>query len=119
MHKAIRQFVFLAASIFSSSVLGDYVVNRIDYIDPTTGAPAPYTQLWATNSNAQALGFASFDGGVTTFSFVYDPASGNFVRIPQPPGFDGITSSATAIGINEAGVMTGGVTGLLGAARPL
>lgn len=107
MHKAIRQFVLLAAIGFSSSAFGDYVFNRIDYIDPATGAVAPFTQLWSTNRNAQAVGFASVDGGVTGFSFVYDAASGNFVRIPQPPGFDGITSSANAIGINEAGVMTG------------
>jgi len=45
---------------------------------------------------------------VTGFSFVYDPETGNYVRLPLPPGFDGITTFANPIGINDAGVMTGG-----------
>src|SRR3989441_1941954 len=72
----------------------------------------PYTTLfrsllWSINNKGNALGTASFDGGTTSFSFVYDPATGNYVRPPLPPGFDGITSDAGEIGINDAGVMTG------------
>src|SRR6267143_7352 len=112
MYTAARQqmtrlaFSFLAA-VFSNSVFGDYVANQIDYIDPTTGAVANYTVLWGNNNNGNALGTASFDRGATSFSFVYDPATGNYVRLPLPPGFDGITSFATPIGINDAAVMTG------------
>jgi hypothetical protein len=107
MYTAIRCGFVLAAAVFSSSVFGDYVANRLDYVDPGTGAVANFTQLWSSNNKGNALGFASFDGGVTIFSFVYDPATGNYVRLPLPPGFDGITSFASPIGINDAGVMTG------------
>jgi len=37
--KVMRQSVVLAAAIFSSPVSADYVVNRVDYIDPATGGP--------------------------------------------------------------------------------
>ncbi len=107
MYTAIRCAFVLAAAVFSSSVFGDYVANRLDYVDPGTGAVANFTQLWSINSKGNALGAASFDGGVTIFSFVYDPATGNYVRLPLPPGFDGITSFASPLGINDAGVMTG------------
>ncbi len=107
MYTAIRCAFVLAAAVFSSSVFGDYVANRLDYVDPGTGAVANFTQLWSINSKGNALGAASFDGGVTIFSFVYDPATGNYVRLPLPTGFDGITSFASPIGINDAGVMTG------------
>src|SRR6266511_4404574 len=111
MYTVVRQIVrfafVLAAAVFSSSVFGDYVANRLDYVDPGTGAVANFTQLWSINSKGNALGAASFDGGVTIFSFVYDPATGNYVSLPLPPGFDGITSFASPIGINDAGVMTG------------
>jgi hypothetical protein len=107
VRKAIRHLAVLAATVFSSSALSDYVVNRVDYIDPATGAVAPYSQLWSLNNNGQAIGFASYDGGVSGFAFVYDPASGNYLTPPQPPGFDGVISSAGAVSINDAGVMTG------------
>jgi hypothetical protein len=107
MYTAIRCAFVLAAAVFSSSVFGDYVANRIDYVDPGNGAVANFTQLWSINSKANALGFASFDGGVTGFSFVYDPETGNYVRLPLPPGFDGITTFAQPTSINDAGVMTG------------
>src|SRR6266702_2294960 len=108
MYTAVRRaFVVLIAAVFSSSVFGDYVANRIDYVDPGNGTVANFTQLWAINNRGNALGFGSFDSGVTGFSFVYDPATGNYLRLPQPPGFDGITSFAQAVGINDAGVMTG------------
>ena len=107
MYTAIRCAFVLAAAVFSSSVFGDYVANRLDYVDPSNGAVANFTQLWSTNNKANALGFASFDGGVTGFSFVYDPETGEYVRLPLPPGFDGITTFANPIGINDAGVMTG------------
>src|SRR5882762_9904440 len=112
MYTATRQqmarlaFSFLA-TVFSSSVFGDYVANQIDYIDPSNGSVANFTLLWSINNRGNALGTASFDGGVTLFSFVYDPATGNYVRLPLPPGFDGITSDAGVVGINDAGVMTG------------
>jgi hypothetical protein len=108
VHKAIRQFVFLAASIFSSSVLGDYVVNRIDYADAVTGTAAQVTQLWTINNNGQVLGAASVGAGVGDFFyFLYDPASGTFARLPQPPGFDGVTTFAEPLSISDAGSMTG------------
>src|SRR5258706_15946732 len=107
MYTAIRRVFVLAAAVFSSSAFGDYVANRIDYVDPSNGAVANFTQLWSTNIKGNTLGAASFDGGVTIFSFFYDPATGNYVRLPLPPGFDGITTFASPIGINDAGVMTG------------
>ena len=107
MYTAIRWAFVLVAAVFSSSVFGDYVANRIDYVDPSNGTVANFTQLWSINNRGNALGFGSFDSGVTGFSFVYDPATGNYLRLPQPPGFDGITSFAQAVGINDAGVMTG------------
>jgi hypothetical protein len=97
----------LAAAVFSSSVFADYVANRIDYVDPGNGAVANLTQLWSINNKGTALGSASFDGGVTAFGFIYDPATGEYVRLPLPPGFDGITTFANPTGINDAGVMTG------------
>ena len=112
MYAAARQqmtrlaFSFLAA-VLSNSVFADYVANQIDYIDPVSGSVANYTQLLASNQHGNAVGGASFDGGVTIFGFVYDPATGNYVRLPLPPGIDGITSFASPIGINDAGVITG------------
>jgi polysaccharide lyase-like protein len=107
VHTAIRRAFVLVAAVFSGSVLGDYVANQIDYVDPGNGTVANYTQLWAINNKGNALGYASFDHGVTVFSFLYDPPTGNYLRVPLPPGFDGVTSFATPIGINDAGVMTG------------
>ena len=107
MYTAIRCAFVLAAAVFSSSVFGDYVANRLDYVDPGTGAVANFTQLWSINNKGTALGAASFDGGATAFSFIYDPATANYVRLPLPPGFDGITTFAQPISINDAGVMTG------------
>src|SRR6266853_5892487 len=107
MYTAIRCAFVLAAAVFSSSVFGDYVANRLDYVDPGTGAVANFTQLWSINNQGTALGAASFDGGATAFSFIYDPATANYVRLPLPPGFDGITTFAQPISINDAGVMTG------------
>jgi len=107
MYTAIRRAVVLVAAVFSSSVFGDYVANQIDYIDPSNGSVANFTLLWSINNKGNALGTASFDRGTTSFSFVYDPATGNFVRLPLPPGFDGITSDAGVVGINDAGVITG------------
>src|SRR6266853_2743252 len=63
--------------------------------------------LAAAVFSGTAFGAASFDGGLTAFSFVYDPATGEYVRLPLPPGFDGITTFAQPISINDAGVMTG------------
>jgi len=107
VRQIIRVAFLSAAAVFSSAAFGDYVANQIDYIDPLTGTVANFTQLWGNNNNGNALGTASFDHGATTFSFVYDPAKGNFVRLPLPPGFDGITSDAGAVGVNDAGVITG------------
>jgi hypothetical protein len=107
MYAAGRRAFVLVAAVFSSSVLGDYVANQIDYIDPINGTAANFTQLWSINNKGNALGIASFDGGVTSFNFIYDPATGNYVRLQLPPGFDGITSNVGASGINDAGVITG------------
>src|SRR5213594_2093178 len=107
MYTAIRCAFVLAAAVFSSSVFGDYVANRLDYVDPSSGAVANFTQLWSINNKGTALGAASFDGGATAFSFIYDPATANYVRLPLPPGFDGITTFAQPISINDAGIITG------------
>src|SRR5882762_521276 len=107
MYTAIRFAFVLAAAVFSSSAFGDYVANRLDYVDPGNGAVANYTQLLSINNKGTAVGAASFDGSVTTFGFIYDPATGDYVRLPQPLGFDGITSFANPTGINDAGVITG------------
>jgi len=111
MYTVVRQIILLAfslaAAIFSGTAFGDYVANRLDYVDPSNRAVANFTQLWSINNKGIALGAASFDGGLTAFSFVYDPATGNYVRLPLPPGFDGITTFASPISINDAGVMTG------------
>src|SRR6267143_4854723 len=111
MYTVVRQITLLAfslaAAVFSGTAFGDYVANQIDYTDPSNGSVANFTQLWSINNKGDALGQASFDGGVTIFGFVYDPATGNYVRLPLPPGFDGITSDAGELGINDAGVMAG------------
>jgi len=107
MYTAIRCSFVLAAAFFSSSVFGEYVVNRLDYVDPSNGAVANFTQLWSINNRGTALGAASFDGGVTAFSFIYDPATADYVRLPLAPGFDGITTFANPTSINDAGLMTG------------
>ena len=107
MYTAIRRAFVLAAAVFSSSVFGDYVANRLDYVDPSNGAVANFTQLLSINNKGTAVGAASFDGSVTTFGFIYDPATGDYVRLPQPPGFDGITTFANPTGINDVGVITG------------
>src|SRR3989442_11181972 len=46
-------------------------------------------------------------GGKSFFGFVSPPSRVISARPPLPPGFDGITSDAGEIGINDAGVMTG------------
>ena len=50
MYTAIRWAFVLVAAVFSSSVFGDYVANRIDYVDPSNGTVANFTQLWAINN---------------------------------------------------------------------
>ena len=111
MHIVVRRTIqrvslFLAA-LLPAFASAEYVVNRIDYVDPDTGAKANFTQFWAANSSGQVVGLASFDNDVTTFTFVYDPASGNYLRVPLPPGFDNVQNFATVTGINDAGVMVG------------
>jgi hypothetical protein len=106
VRRSIRRLCLFLAATFSSSAFADYVVNRIDYIDAATGTRAPSTVLWTTNNNGQTLGQASLDLQ-TFFNFVYDPATGNFNVIPQPPGFDGVTKAVGAIGMNDAGLITG------------
>ena len=111
MHVIVRRTVqhvsLLFAALLSASASAEYVVNRIDYVDPETGAIANFTQLWAANNSGQVIGVASFDNLATSFSFVYDPASGNYLRLPLPDGFDGVNSFAGPTGINDAGVMVG------------
>ena len=97
----------LLVALFARTAFGEYVVNQIDYVDPATGAVASATELWSSNKNANTLGLASIDGGATFFSFVYDPASGDYARIPLPPGFDGVTTFVSPAGINDAGVIVG------------
>ena len=104
----------LSLASFATSAISEYVVNQIDYVDPDSGLAANWTQLWSANRHGVALGDASFDNGATAFGFVYDPASGNYARVPLPPGFDGVTRFASPVGINDAGVMVGGTFELAG-----
>jgi hypothetical protein len=101
-------------ALFASPAFSDYVVNQIDYVDPDTGMAANWTQLWSGNKHGTVLGQASSDGGATLFGFVYDSASGNYARLPLPPGFDNVTRFASVIGINDAGVMVGATSELDG-----
>jgi hypothetical protein len=96
----------LLVALFAKPAFSEYVVNQIDYIDPATGAVASSTELWSSNKSANTLGNASVDG-VNFFSFLYDPASGEYQRIPLPPGFDGISTFVSPTGINDAGVIVG------------
>jgi hypothetical protein len=107
VRRSIQHICICLAAAFSNCAFADYVVNRIDYVDAVTGARAAYTVLWTTNNNGQTLGNASYDLQAF-FNFVYDPASGNFSVIPQPSGFDGVITSATATGMNDSGAITGG-----------
>ncbi len=102
----MRLSAMAAAVAFSTQAMAAYVVNRIDYFDATNGT-ANFTQIWGNNNNGRVVGQASYDN-ITFFTFTYDPATGTFVRLAQPAGFDGINSSAGGIGINDAGVITGG-----------
>jgi len=90
---AIRCAFVLAAAVFSSSVFADYVANRIDYFDPGNGAVANFTQLWSTNVKGNALGVASFDGGVTIFGFLYDPQRAIMCACRCPQGSTGLPPS--------------------------
>jgi len=106
--QAVAHAVLVIVGTVCRPALADYVVNRLHYVDPDTGAVAAYTQLNSFNRHGQAVGLASFDIEQTNvFSFVYDPTSGNFARFPQPQGFDGITTKAWGLSINDAGVITG------------
>jgi len=111
MHVFVRRIVqhvsLVFAALLSASASAEYVVNRVDYVDRDTGAIANYTSLLGANNGGQVVGFASFDNAATGFSFVYDPVSGNYLRLPLPPGFDGIERSVGATGINDAGVIAG------------
>ena len=111
MHVFVRRIVqhvsLVFAALLSASASAEYVVNRIDYVNPDTGAVANFTQFWQANNRGQVIGTASFDNAATGFSFVYDPVSGNYLRLPSPPGFDGIERSVDATGINDAGVIAG------------
>ena len=103
MYTAIRCAFVLAAAVFSSSVFGDYVANRLDYDDPSNGTVANFTQLWSINNKGNALGAASFDGGATIFSFVYDPATAAFATLNTPSFF------TIAHGQNVLGQIVGGI----------
>jgi hypothetical protein len=98
--------VFLIA-VFSTFSFATYSVNSIDY-PCAVSSPGNSTSVWGNNNNGMVVGNASCDGGVTSFIFTYDPNSGAYIHIDNPPGFDGITSSVGAVGINDAGEITGG-----------
>ena len=106
LRRGMRLSAMAAAIALSSQAMAAYVVNRIDYFDAAHGT-ANFTQLWGNNNNGHVVGVASYDN-ITFFTFTYDPSTGTFVRLAQPAGFDGITSSAGGIGINDAGVIAGG-----------
>ena len=106
LRRGMRLSAMAAAIALSSQAMAAYVVNRIDYFDAAHGT-ANFTQLWGNNNNGQVVGVASYDN-VTFFTFTYDPTTGTFTRLLQPAGFDGINNAASGIGINDAGVITGG-----------
>ena len=108
IHRRIAQLGFAFAGVMVSlAAFPVYVVNQIDYQEPGSGV-ANFTQLWGNTNDGRVIGVASYDAGVTSFSFIYDPATGLFSRIAQPPGFDGIMSVASAISLNDSGTVTGG-----------
>lgn len=106
-YKRIRSsFALIAAAVVCKFAFAGYVVTRVDYRDPATNALAVSTQLWGINNKGQVIGVASLDG-VSTVNFIYEPSSGTFTTIPQPPGFDGVNQVADVISINDAGVVAG------------
>lgn len=113
MYTFVRPAVWLACLVFataySASSFATYSVNSIDY-PCALSQSGNFTEVWGNNNNGMVVGVASCDGGTTGFNFFYDPNSGGgtYTPLANPPGFDGITSSVYAVGINDAGEITGG-----------
>lgn len=84
---------------FAASVAhATYGITLVDY--PGAG----FTDIRAINNSGRIAGYASFDGGTTTFGFTY--LGGVFTAFPAIPGV-----STYAHGINDAGVVAGGTQG--------
>jgi len=101
----IRPLLLLGALAGSSVALADYTYTSIDY------PGAAYTQVFGINNSGQAVGSGlNFDingiPNILVATFTYNSKKGTFTPLAQPPG----TSKADALGINEPGVMVGGVT---------
>lgn len=102
----VRPALVVAALTAGHVCAVDYSVNVIRYIDPATGTPAAFTQLWGNNDNGKVVGIASMSGDpAATFSFVYDPAVGAFTALPPPPL--GAATDYGVISINDADAVSG------------
>ena len=100
--KRIASLALAAAGLAFSAITAaaTYSINQIDFIDPVSGAVAPFTQLWGNNNNGKVIGYASYDPtGENGFAFVYEPATGAFTRIAPPVGVD--PANIPAISIND------------------
>lgn len=112
MRSHVGRAALAAASLLSFPASADYVAVPVDYRDAANNVAA-YTQVWGRNDNGQVVGLASMDdpyGNDGIFSFIYDPSSGSFTVIDQPPDFMASGSVAYVQGINNAGVVTGGTS---------
>jgi len=107
IRNVLRPALAAAALTAGHALAVDYSVNVIRYIDPATGTPAAFTQLWGNNNNGKVAGIASMSGDLEAdgFSFVYDPAIGAFSRLPTPT--IGAVTDYTITSINDADAIAG------------
>jgi probable HAF family extracellular repeat protein len=102
---ALLGLLTLATTFAADSALAVYVFQDIDY-EVVNGALArggTFTQSWGINdTGAIAMEIAD---GVTPVNFIYQPSTATFTRLAAPPA--GLLASA--IGINNAGVVVGSV----------
>jgi hypothetical protein len=105
--RIVRLAPVVAALAFAgTAAAATFSINQIDYTDPVTSAVALTTTLWGNNNNGKVIGNASYDPtGATSFTFIYDPSTGNFTPITPPPGVD--PSLVGAISINDSDDVTG------------
>src|SRR5438477_5065586 len=106
-HIVARLASLMAAITAGGAFAVDYSVNAVDYVDPASGTPAVWTQLWGNNNLGQVVGAASMTdptGASDLFTFIYDPVSG-FVPPPLPPS--GVAADVGAFSINDAHDVSG------------
>lgn len=84
----------------------DYVFQRIDYqvVNGTLIPGGNYTQTWGINDNGQ-VAMLVLDEANNPVGYVYQPATGAFTRLPDPPA----ALFTDPLGINNAGTVTGSV----------